>query len=196
MEWLDIAGKRQVTAACLSRADWAAVVAAQPTYDLAGVAFLDAALYGETAPEPQQEPDPTYAPRLAAAQLLATGASWYEAAVWCNALSAELGLAAAYLLNNSPAKWVPAIIEVRSKRTQAELDLAPGTKGVRLLVDAERQAAARVAGFTAIQGIHEWGGDRRRAPFIFESAVFSGSNSPLCNGMFKLPWNAFRVVRG
>lgn len=196
MEWLDSTGTRQVTAACISREDWAAIVKEQPAYALEAVRLLDATLYEVVKHEQGQPIDPDYLARLAAAQAYATGISWYEAAVWCNALGASLGLAPAYQLNGEPARWAPAVSRVRGKLTLTEIEAVPGAKGVRLLTTNERKAASKVAGFTAIQGLYEWGMARRRAPFIFESLVFEGATDNLCNGIFHLPWNAFRVVRG
>jgi hypothetical protein len=197
MDWLDITGKRQVTATCISRVDWAAIVKEQPVYALEAVRILDAALYGEGSPEPQQPPDPSYAERLAAAQRLATGITWYEAALWCNALSASLKLDPAYDLNGIEAKWEPATSRARGKVTLTEYELVPSSKGVRLPNDKEYREALEARGFVASVGIHEWTTDRRRAPFIFESTVMAEKGGALsCNSIFRLPWNAFRVVRG
>lgn len=196
MDWIDITGPRQVCAACVSREEWLAVAKAHTDYLLADVPMLEAELCGKCAAYPGADPGPEYEARLKDARLLMTGVTWYEAAMWCNALSAELKLEPVYTLNQTTAKWVPAVSVARGKASLTELEELPGSKGVRLLTEKDRREVAEAKGFVSIAGIHEWGTERRRAPQVFESVVLGGPEGLLCNSTFRIPWHAMRVVKG
>jgi formylglycine-generating enzyme required for sulfatase activity len=196
MEWLDITGKRQVAAACVTREEWAAIVKVQPAYALADIPLPPAGLYGPRRAAPGAPNSADYTARLLAAGAYVTGVTWHEAALFCNALGAELKLEPVYALNGTTAKWASAATSDRGKVALTEFEEIPGSKGVRLLTAKDRREAVDLKGFLAVDGLHEWSAERRRAPQVFEGVVLGGPEGLQCNSTFRIPWHAIRVVRG
>jgi hypothetical protein len=196
MEWIDITGPRQVTAAPISREEWAAVVKARPKYALADIPLDPPILCGPRRDAPGAAELPGYKARLLAASVYVTGVTWHEAALFCNALSVELKLEPYYAMNGTVALWSPLATSVRGKVSITDLEEIPGSKGVHLLTEKDRREAVDMKGFVAVDGLREWGSERRRAPQVYESTVLGGDAVEMCNTTFRVPWHAIRVMRG
>jgi hypothetical protein len=196
MKWLELTKDKQITDSCISKEDWNAIVKSQPKYALDKIVLLDAQLQSRRFSSPGQALEKEYSDKLALASILAAGITWYDAALWCNALSAEFGLPHVYQLNGIEAEWCPVTSSAKGKLSLTEFEVSKDATGVRLLTEKEYSAAIKLEGFAYIDGLYEWGQDRRRSAYTFESITLSGSVAILCNSTFALPWNSFRVVRG
>ena len=197
IDWVEVPNLGYVSRYYILKADWDDLVetmggfspvvrSSDSLYELSA----DPLVLGTCPPEEET-------PVFSTAPEFVTAMTWYEAMLFCNALSVELDLDPVYFVRGSAALVTPLSRVLEDGKIYVREVETTSASGVRFLTQAEWGICRTGDYIDPIIGVDEWLEDKGRTSLLnHERFVINTNQSVECNALFKLPQAAFRVVRG
>lgn len=196
INWIEVPNVGLVSESYILKADWDSIIDGKYLPDFDPISGSSNSLY-QISTDPlvlsvsPQEGIPVHS----SVTEFVTAISWYEAIIWCNALSISMDLDPVYYVRDTLALVTPRTTVIEGGRTYIREVVLAETNGVRLLSGSEW--ASSTSYVDSIQGVAEWVDDKGRdSKFCHERFVVGIDKLVECNSQFKLPDVTLRVMRG
>ena len=133
------------------------------------------------------------------------GITWFDAVLWCNLKSTELGLEPPFEIDNEPVTEIPQIFVYKNKKILNRFRIKNSATGFRLL-DLKEWEDGQTSGLltysqatggylTTAHPMLEWTSEQNTKNQQYEAQVINSDMTVWCNCLFELPDVGFRVMR-